>query len=78
MGFAMSSEYSKWLSSLPDMEKYSENKSRHSIALEGLVLDLQVVQADLFGLQGMLSSIAKQLRVSEQWALELSQKELRT
>jgi len=71
----MSSEYSKWLSTLPDMEKSLVSKSRHSTALEGLVLDLQVVQADLFGLQGSLSGIAKQLQGLEQWVLELSQKE---
>ncbi len=64
------SEYSKWLSSLPNMEGHSGNKSRHCIALEGLVLDLQVVQADLFGLQGSLSGIAKQLQVLEQWVSE--------
>ncbi len=69
----MSSEYSRWLSSLPDMEKYSENKSQRFIALEGLVLDLQVVQADLFASQGLLSSIASHLRELEQWASELSQ-----
>ncbi len=64
------SEYTKWLSTLPNMEGYSENKFQPFIALEGLVLDLQVVQADLFGLQGSLSVIGKRLRELEQWALE--------
>jgi len=75
MAKSMSSEYSKWLSTLPDMQTSLGNKSRHSIALEGLVLDLQVVQADLFGLQGTLSGIASSLRELEQWVSELSRKE---
>ncbi len=71
----MSSEYSKWLSTLPNMERYSENKSPRYTALEDLVLSLQVVQADLFGSQGMLSVIAKRLQelevsVSEQLSQE--------
>ncbi len=66
------SEYTKWLSTLPDMEKSLVNKSPPFIALEGLVLDLQVISADLFGLQGSLSGIAKHLRELEQWAQELS------
>jgi len=65
MGFSMSSEYSKWLSSLPDMEKSLVNKSPLYTVLEGLVLDLQVVSADLFGLQGSLSSIARRLQELE-------------
>jgi len=64
------SEYTKWLSTLPDMEKSSENKFRHCTLLEGLALDLQVMQADLFGLQGGLSNIAKDLRALEQWVSE--------
>ncbi len=71
----MSSEYSKWLSTLPDMEKSSVSKSRHSILQEGLVLDLQVMQADLFGLQGGLSNIASQLRELEAWVSEQQYKE---
>ena len=61
----MSSEYSKWLSTLPDMEKSSVNKSQLCIAQEDLLLDLQVVSADLFGLQGSLSGIAKRLQELE-------------
>ncbi len=61
----MSSEYSKWLSTLPNINECSGNKSQHCTLLEGLVLDLQVVSADLFGLQGLLSSIAKRLQVLE-------------
>ncbi len=66
------SEYTSWLSTLPDIQKHSENKSRHCTLLEGLVLDLQVMQADLFGLQGGLSNIAKDLRVLEAWVSEQS------
>ena len=69
----MSSEYSKWLSTLPNFKTCSENKSQRSIVLEDLVLDLQVVQADLFGSQGLLSSIAKRLQ-----ELEVSVSELRS
>ena len=61
----MDSEYTKWLSSLPDMEKSLVNKSPLSTLQEGLVLDLQVVSADLFGLQGSLSGIAKRLQELE-------------
>ena len=71
----MSSEYSKWLSSLPLNEKLVSSNLKTSTTLDGLVLDLQVVQADLFGLQGSLSGIAKQLQELEQWVLEHSQKE---
>ncbi len=67
----MSSEYSKWLSTLPNIQECLESKSPRSTALEGLVLDLQVVQADLFGLQGLLSSIAKRLQVLEASVLDL-------
>jgi len=71
----MSSEYSKWLSSLPDMEKSLVSKSQLCTAHEGLVLDLQVMQADLFGLQSGLSNIAKRLQelevlVSEHYSLQ--------
>ncbi len=59
------SEYTKWLSSLPDMERSLVNKSPLCTAHEGLVLDLQVVSADLFGLQGSLSGIAKRLQELE-------------
>ncbi len=74
------SEYTKWLSTLPDMERSSVSKSRPCTLLEGLVLDLQVMQADLFGLQGGLSNIAKDLRVLEAWVSEqhLQEKELST
>ncbi len=65
-----SSEYTKWLSTLPDILKPSESKSQHSTVLEGLVLDLQVVSADIYALQGFLSSIAKELQELEQWASE--------
>ena len=78
LGYPMSSEYSKWLSTLPDMEGCLESKSPLSIALEGLVLDLQVVQADLFGSQGLLSGIAKRLQELEVLAWERLQKERRT
>ncbi len=61
----MTSEYSKWLSTLPDMEKSLASKSQLCILQEGLVLDLQVVSADLFGLQGSLSGIAKRLQELE-------------
>ena len=64
------SEYQKWQSTLPDMAKSLANKSQHFTALEGLVLDLQVLQADLFGLQGSLSGIAKRLQELEVWVLE--------
>ena len=66
----MESEYTKWLSSLPNMEKYSESKFQPYIHLEDLVLDLQVVQADLFGLQGSLSVIGKRLQELEVWVSE--------
>ncbi len=59
------SEYTKWLSTLPDMEKSLVNKSLPCTLHEGLVLDLQVAQADLFGLQGSLSGIAKRLQELE-------------
>ncbi len=71
----MSSEYSKWLSTLPEVKGCLGNKSRRYIALEGLVLDLQVISADLFGLQGGLSSIASHLRELEVWASEQQQQE---
>ena len=71
----MESEYTRWLSTLPDMEKSSENKSLLCTVLEDLALDLQVVQADLFGLQGLLSGIAKRLQGLEQSVLERSQRE---
>ncbi len=71
----MSSEYSKWLSTLPNLEKRSGNKSRVCHLQEGLVLDLQVMQADLFGLQGGLSNIASQLRELEAWVSEVSLQE---
>ncbi len=58
-------EYSKWLSTLPDMEKSSENKSQLCTLQEGLLLDLQVMSADLFGLQGSLSGIARRLQELE-------------
>ena len=61
----MNSEYTKWLSTLPDMESSSANKSPLCTLHEGLVLDLQVMQADLFGLQGSLSGIAKRLQELE-------------
>ncbi len=59
------SEYTRWLSTLPDMEKSLVSKSPLSTLHEGLVLDLQVVQADLFGLQGSLSGIARRLQELE-------------
>ncbi len=65
-------EFTKWLSTLPDMEKSSESKSQPCIRLEGLVLDLQVAQADLFGLQGSLSGIAKRLQELEVLVLDQS------
>ncbi len=61
----MDSEYTKWLSTLPDMEKCSVNKSQLCTLQEDLLLDLQVVSADLFGLQGSLSGIAKRLQELE-------------
>ncbi len=61
----MDSEYTKWLSTLPNMEGSLARKSQLSHLHEGLVLDLQVVQADLFGLQGSLSGIAKRLQELE-------------
>lgn len=67
----MDSEYTKWLSTLPDMGRFSENKSRLCILQEDLVLDLQVVSADLFGLQGSLSGIAKRLQELEVLVSEL-------
>jgi len=69
------SEYTKWLSTLPNSVGCSESKSQHYTHLEDLVLDLQVVQADLFGLQGTLSGIAKRLQELEVWALGRSSKE---
>ncbi len=61
----MDSEYTKWLSQLPLTEKSGSSSSKISTLHDGLVLDLQVVQADLFGLQGSLSSIAKRLQELE-------------
>ena len=61
----MDSEYSKWLSTLPDMGKSSVNKYQLCTLQEDLLLDLQVVSADLFGLQGSLSGIAKRLQELE-------------
>ncbi len=72
----MESEYTKWLSTLPNTVRPLESKSPHSTLQEGLVLDLQVVQADLFGLQGSLSSIAKRLQELERLVLESSSTEL--
>ncbi len=71
----MESEYTRWLSTLPDMEGSLVSKSPLCTLQEGLVLDLQVVQADLFGLQGSLSSIAKRLQELEQWVLEVSSRQ---
>ncbi len=67
------SEYTRWLSQLPLKERLVNSSSETSILLDGLVLDLQVMQADLFGLQGSLSGIAKRLQelevlVSEQFS----------
>ncbi len=59
------SEYTKWLSTLPDMERSLVNKSQLFTLQEGLLLDLQVISADLFGLQGSLSGIAKRLQELE-------------
>ncbi len=70
MDVPMSSEYSKWLSTQPHTVKSLASKSQRFTLQEGLVLDLQVVQADLFGLQGMLSSIASSLRELEQLVSE--------
>jgi len=50
---------------------YLGNKFPHYTALEGLVLDLQVVSADLRGLHGMLSGIESSLRELEAWVSEL-------
>ncbi len=74
----MDSEYTKWLSTLPDMEGSSVSKSQLCILREGLVLDLQVLQADLFGLQGSLSGIAKRLQELEVlvWEQSSHQQEL--
>ncbi len=71
----MDSEYNKWLSTLPDMEKSLVNKSQLCTLQEDLLLDLQVVSADLFGLQGSLSGIARRLQelevlVSEHYSLQ--------
>ncbi len=74
----MSSEYSKWLSTLPNMEGSTGRKSRFHNLQEALVLDLQVMQADLFGLQGGLSNIASQLRELEVWVLEQQSHSQRT
>ena len=68
----MDSEYTKWLSTLPDMERSLVSKSPLCTLQEALVLDLQVVQADLFGLQGSLSGIAKRLQELEVSVLEQS------
>ncbi len=57
------------------MEKSSVNKSPHCTLLEALQLDLSVMQADLFGLQGGLSNIAKDLRVLEAWVSEQALRE---
>ncbi len=73
----MESEYTKWLSTLPDMEQSMVSKSPLYTLQEGLVLDLQVVQADLFGLQGSLSGIARRLRELEQWVQEQPFQDLR-
>ncbi len=59
------SEYTKWLSTLPNMEDSMGRKSRYLRVREDLVLELQVAQADLFGLQGLLSGIAKRLQELE-------------
>ncbi len=75
-GTPMKSKHEEWLSTLPDSTKSSVNKYRHCTRLEGLALDLQVMQADLFGLQGGLSNIAKDLRVLEQWVSEQHYQEL--
>lgn len=53
-----------------------ENNYLRYTALEGLVLDLQVMQADLRQLQGQCSGIENSLRELEQWvqAMELVSK----
>ncbi len=48
-----------------------ENNCQRSIALEGLVLDLRVVSADLRGSHAMLSNIVKHLQELEVSPLEL-------
>jgi len=57
----------KWSSIKPNTTESLENKFQHYTALEGLVLDLQVVQGDLRNLQGLASGIERSLRELEAW-----------
>ncbi len=57
-----------WSSIKRNTTKSSESRFQHFTALEGLVLDLQVLQADLRNLQGLASGIENSLRELEQWA----------
>ena len=55
-----------WSYIRPNIKGFSGNKFQHSIVLEDLVLDLQVVSADLRNSQNLLSGIENRLRVLEQ------------
>ncbi len=54
-----------------DTPDYLASKSQHYTALEGLVLDLQVLSVDCRELAGSLSGIESSLRELEAWVSEL-------
>ncbi len=60
-----------WSSIKPNTVKSTESKFQRYTALEGLVLDLQVVLADLQGSQDLLLNIVSLLQGLEVSPLEL-------